>query len=238
LSQEEVHSLFRVSQRWSGVYPDAVVAVLIARGVTNVRQHPSIEQRKRVIEADVRSRFASLDDIQSTATMQAYRAYYKRFQQTYHLIQQLATVAIKQRPLPTVSALVDVMFLAEMRNHLLTAGHDLASIAPPILVDVGTGQETYTGLDQKQKTVKTGDMYVTDSQGVLSSIIRGPDARTIITPETTAAVFVVYAPEGVQRDSVLAHLRDIREGLLLFSPRAKVEPARLLSRRGIDEIAL
>ena len=104
--------MFLVSERWKDSYPDAMVAVLIARSVTNVREHPELEQRKRALESELKSRFANPEDIKASKAIRAYTSYYKRFEKTYHLVQQLKTLVVKQRPLPTVSALVDVMFIA------------------------------------------------------------------------------------------------------------------------------
>lgn len=47
---------------------------------------------------------------------------------------------------PTVSLLVEAMFMAEMKNLLLTAGHDLDTIDLPIKLDIakGEGDEKFT----------------------------------------------------------------------------------------------
>ena len=67
----------------------------------------------------------------------AYAAYYKRFGQRYHVGMQLESVAQKGKDLPDVAALVEGMFVAELRNLILTAGHDLDQIALPLRLDVG-----------------------------------------------------------------------------------------------------
>jgi len=40
-------------------------------------------------------------------------------------------------------------------------------------------------------------MFIADGQGVISSIVYGPDRRTRITLATRNAVFTVYAPAGI-----------------------------------------
>jgi DNA/RNA-binding domain of Phe-tRNA-synthetase-like protein len=66
-------------------------------------------------------------------------------------------------------------------------------------------------------------MYVADAQGILSSIIYGPDQRTQIIPETKNVLFTIYAPEGIDPAKVEKHLGDIRDLVLLVTPNAKVE---------------
>jgi DNA/RNA-binding domain of Phe-tRNA-synthetase-like protein len=201
-----------------------------------VVEHPELERRKRMLEGALTGRFGNADDIKAAPAMQAYVSYYKRYEKTYHLVQQLKTLVVKQRPLPTVSGLVDVMFMAEMKNLLLTAGHDLTTVVPLIILDTGTGNESYIKLNQESQITKEDDMMVVDGVGILSTVIHGPDYRSRITPETRDALYVVYAPAGIAREEVIRHLRDIRENIMLFSPSVEVEPARLLSARGIEEV--
>jgi DNA/RNA-binding domain of Phe-tRNA-synthetase-like protein len=186
----------------------------------------------------LRSRFANADDIRSAEAITPYVAYYKRFEKTYHLMQQLKTVVVKGRPLPVVSGLVDVMFMTEMKNLLLTAGHDLATVEPPVTLDVGTGEERYLKLNGEEQLAKAGDMMVVDRRGILSSVIHGPDFRSRIAPETRDVLYVVYAPSGITRDSVVRHVADMAESILLFSPFAAVEPVRLLSAQGVEAIEI
>ena len=228
--------MFEVSERWKNAYPDAMVAMLVVRGAENVREHPALESAKRALELELRSRFANPEDIKAAAAIRAYTAYYKRFEKTYHIALQLKTTVVKQRPLPTVSGLVDVMFLAEMKNLLLTAGHDLSTVVPPVTLDIGTGAEHFIKLNGESQTARVGDMMVADREGILSAVIDGPDYRSRISPQTRDALYVTYAPDGIQREAVLSHVRDIKESILLFSPAAVVEPLRILSARGVEEV--
>ncbi len=59
----------------------------------------------------------------------AYASYYRAFDKTYHVLGQLKSVAVKGKAIPSVAALVEAMFIAELHNGLLTAGHDLARSA-------------------------------------------------------------------------------------------------------------
>ncbi len=230
--------MFLVSERWRKAYPDAMVAMLVVRRVSNVREHPALEQRKRALEAELRSRFANPEDIKSDGVMQAYTAYYRRFEKTYHIAGQLKTAVVKQRPLPTVSGLVDVMFMAEMKNLLLTAGHDLATVVSPVILDAATGEESYTKLNKEPQAARAGDMMVADAEGILSSVIHGPDYRSRISPQTRDALYVTYAPDGITREQLLGHVRDMWGSILLFSPGAELEPVRVLTASGIEEEGL
>ena len=217
--------MFEVTERWKTNYPDASAGVLIMRRVENPTRHAALEARKAELEAQLRSRYAGKDRsaIKSDPIMQAYDAYYRRFKKTYHVQLQLESIALKGKSIPTVAALVEAMFLTEVKNLLLTAGHDLKAIQPPITLDVSTGEEHYTLLRGSEQELKEGDMMISDGEGVISSILYGPDLRTQIRSGTQEVVYTVYAPAGIEHDRVLRHLQDIQETVIEFSPQADTE---------------
>ena len=59
-------------------------------------------------------------------------------------------------------------------------------------------------------------------EGILSSIIYGPDRRTQIRSETQQVLFTVYAPPGIAGQLVCQHLQDIRDYVRLVAPEAQV----------------
>jgi DNA/RNA-binding domain of Phe-tRNA-synthetase-like protein len=94
-------------------------------------------------------------------------------------------------------------------------------------VDIATGHESYVTLSGKEQTLAAGDMYMRDRQGVISSIIYGPDWRTAISPATQGVLFTVYAPPGIVLSSIQEHLDDIRDNVLLVAPEATVEMSQV-----------
>jgi DNA/RNA-binding domain of Phe-tRNA-synthetase-like protein len=217
--------LFSISKNLVEKYPEAQAGVLVMRQVQNPASYPGLEKRKREIEAELRSRFAGNDPQKLAATppLQAYVAYYKRFDKSYHVLGQLNSIVYKEKSIPSVAALVEAMFMAELKNGLLTAGHDLDRVHPPVTLNVACDEEHYTVMRGADQALKAGDMFIADQEGVLSSILYGPDQRTQITSETKNVLFTVYAPEGVDTLAVEYHLNDIRDLVLMVSPQARVE---------------
>jgi DNA/RNA-binding domain of Phe-tRNA-synthetase-like protein len=216
--------MFIVSDAWKTAYPGAAVGVLAVRNVINPERHPALEKRKEELENQLRARFAGYDRaaLKALPTIQAYDAYYKRFKKTYHVQLQLESVILKDKSIPQVAALVEAMFMAELQNLLLTAGHDLEAVQMPVKLDVAEGTERYIQLNGQEQELKPGDMMIADAQGIISSVIYGPDRRTRITSETRQVLFTVYAPPGIGEQAVYDHLRDIQANILLVAPEADV----------------
>ncbi|HZY41437.1 MAG TPA: phenylalanine--tRNA ligase beta subunit-related protein [Anaerolineae bacterium] len=217
--------MFRVSDAWKAAFPAAHAGILAMHAVTNPPYHAELEEHKRQLQDQLRARFSGQDRsvIASLATIQAYNAYYKSFKKTYHVQLQLESIALKGKSLPSVAALVEAMFMAEIKNLLLTAGHDLDTLQLPITLDVATGQESYTLLRGQEQVSKPGDMLMTDQPGIISSVLYGPDQRTQITADTRRVLFAVYAPPGIEAATVLHHLEDIRQYVWCVSPEARVD---------------
>ena len=216
---------FTVSEAWKTAYPKAAAGILVMRGVVNPSRHAALDGRKAELENQLRSRFSGGDRVALRALppIQAYNAYYRRFKKTYHVQLQLESVALKGKPIPRVSALVEAMFMAELKNKLLTAGHDGDTLRAPLRLDVARGDERYVMLNGQEQTLKAGDMFMADAEGVTSSVIYGPDQRTRLTPDTRRVLFAVYAPPGIEHATVHQHLEDIQANVRVIAPGAAVE---------------
>ena len=217
--------MFEVTSTWRSTYPKAHAGVLVMRAVSNPLHHPALESQKAALEQELRGQFSGQDRaaIASHPILRAYAEYYRQFKKTYHIQLQLESIVLKGKSIPSVAALVEAMFMAEMKDMLLTAGHDLDALHLPLSLDVATGTERYTLLRGEEQVLKAGDMMISDQVGVISSIVHGPDQRTQITPETRNVIFTVYAPPGINEQSVAQHLQGIKENVLLFAPQAQVE---------------
>ena len=217
--------MFTVSEEWRFAFPGACAGVLAMHGVENPAHHLSLEGRKADLEQDLRARYAGYDRpaLAALPTLQAYDAYYRRFKKTYHVSLQLESLVLKGRPLPGGAALVEAMFMAELNNLLLTAGHDLAALELPVRVEVAASGERYVVLRGQEQELKPGDMYMADGQGIISSVLYGPDQRTQITPHTRRVMFAVYAPAGIEAQAVRRHLEEIQANVRLIVPQAETE---------------
>ncbi len=216
---------FVTSDDWKLAYPGAGVGVLVMRGAENPSSHPELEVRKAELEEDLRVKYAPYDRaaLKEHPILSAYRTYYKGFKKTYHVQLQLESVVHKGKPIPRIAALVEAMFMAELKNLLLTAGHDMDRVTTPVRIDIATGDERFIRLNGQEQGTKPNDMLIADREGILSCILYGPAERAQIGPDTERAIFTVYAPAGIGEVAVLDHLEDLRENVKIIAPNAEEE---------------
>lgn len=215
-------TMFEPTPAWRASHLGVPCGVLAVRGVANPEHAPALDAEKAALEADLRARLGALDRaaIRESGLLPSYAAYYKRWGQRYHVGLQIESIAQKGKEIPRVAALVEAMFVAELRTQVLTAGHDLDALTLPVRLDAGTGEERYRTPRGDEATVKPGDMFMADSQGILSAIVTGPAAYGRITSETTAVLFAAYGVPGISASAVEDHLTEIERLVRLVSPAA------------------
>jgi DNA/RNA-binding domain of Phe-tRNA-synthetase-like protein len=219
------------TNEWKTSHPGAVIGLLELSGVDNTRPSAALDTRKREMETRLRERYAGFtrQDFISIPIMAAYQAYYKRFTKTYHVLQQLESIVLKGKNLPDVSPLVDANFIAEVDTLILTAGHDVDKLIPPVVMDVSRSGDKIVRMNGEAKSMDAGDMVMRDATGVVCSIIYGQDNVSPITSATTQALYVAYAPAGVPAEAVEKHLRMIEENVRVFCLKVRAEKELIFS---------
>ena len=217
--------MIEISDTWRSTHPGAALGVLTMRDVQPQGDYAQFNHKKNSLQDELRERYQGKDrsEIIKVPEMQAYASYYKRFKKTYHLLLQLESITHKNKSIPQGPLLVQAMFMAELNSLLLTAGHDLDQTRGQISLDSSTDEETYTLLRNEEVDCKSGDMAMSDEQGVFCTVIYGQDLRTRITKNTKNVLYAVYVPPGIAAEVIEKHLSDLEGNVHLISPEAETE---------------
>jgi len=204
---------------------DARLGLLEARGLPPLATHPALEARRAKLEQALRATYAGHDrqTLKALPAMAVFAAHFKPHGQTYHVLRQLESVALKERPIPAQLCAVTALFMAELTHGLVAAGHDLDRLAPPLCVARSEGGERYQGFGDRSITLPAGDLILRHQDGILSSILQGPDSNTPITPGTRNVLYTHYAPEGIAEADLAAQLDDLAAHLRSYAPEAQLE---------------
>jgi DNA/RNA-binding domain of Phe-tRNA-synthetase-like protein len=225
-------SKLAVSPAWAAAYPEARVGVLRVTGVRNPESDPALDRLLDETAASLRARHAgeTRPDLLARPELAAYAAHYRRFDKTYHVLLQLESVALKDKPLRSRGVLVAAMFRAELETGLLTAGHDGDRLAGGLTADVVVAGDGYTGIGGREIQAAPGDMCIRDGGGIVSSVVYGPDDRTRLSDDSQTAVFTTYAPAGIGPDLLTRHMELIAEGVEVAAPGSAVESMEIVPR--------
>jgi DNA/RNA-binding domain of Phe-tRNA-synthetase-like protein len=218
------------TNEWRQAHPGAMIGFLEISQVENKKTAPALDEYKRVLEADLRNRYAGFtrQDFLSLPVMMAYQKYYKRFGKTYQVLQQLESIVLKGKNFPSVSPLVDANFMAEVDTLVLAAGHDVQQLQGPVCIDIAREGDQFIQMGGAEKSIPPGDMIMRDVRGVSCSILYGQDHLSPISPSTSHVLYAIYAPYGVSALNVNVHMEKIKENISRFSNSMVVKQQELL----------
>jgi DNA/RNA-binding domain of Phe-tRNA-synthetase-like protein len=186
-------------------FPGIRVSLLTVQSVAGAQASPRLEREKRALEGSIRRNSVLLSE---DGVIARYDRFFKKYEKDYPIKYQIQSIQ-KGRSIRSQSAVVEAMFMAELKNGFLTAAHDLAALKGQLITTVAQGGEEFTSINGKQHTLKRGDIVTSDEESVVSSVLYGPDQRTRITPGTRQVLYFSYFYFPVDPADIRRHNEDI-----------------------------
>jgi DNA/RNA-binding domain of Phe-tRNA-synthetase-like protein len=197
-------------------------AVLWLDGATVVEREPKLNPVLAAAESAMRAR--PPEDLTAVRTM------YKRVgldpTKTRPSSEALLRRIRKGDPLPRINAMVDVCNWCSLEFQLPYGLYDLARVeGDSVELRLGGEGESYAGI-RKDDVHVSGRICLADGQGPFGNPT-SDSARTMVTPATTRALVVVFAPGSIA-ESRLAHVLDVTAARMRDFTGAR-ETARLIA---------
>jgi hypothetical protein len=128
--------MLQITRELKAAYPGGWIGWVFFKNA-KVSEVGKISLRKMKGDLENRLRYKYRDfnrsDLVLLESIKSYIEYYKCFKKTYHAILQLKSVILKGKSIPNTNPLmVTIMFMAELRNFLLTAGNVLIQLPCPL----------------------------------------------------------------------------------------------------------
>ncbi len=197
------------------MYPNLKAAVMEARFGEAPEFSRQLSEHKQVLESEIRESCRQPEELER---VRLYNEFYRKFGSKVPMEFQIKSV-LNGKEIPRINAIVSCMFMAELKNVVLTAGHDLDMMGEKIEVMLSQGEEEYTNISGKVQNLKKGDVYASDCGKIVSSVLYGPDSDTRISEKTKKCLFMCYS-FGLKGEELKAHLEDIKGYLRLAGGRA------------------
>jgi len=202
----------KLSERLREHFPDIKIGILEVRNLINKKFDYRLEKEKRKLESFIREKYINVEDLD---VIKKYTQFFKKFEKSYPIEFQIKSM-LRGKNIPTVSSVVEAMFMAELKNMFLTAGHDLDAIKGNLETKITSGGEKYVKINLKEQQLKPEDIITTDEIGIISSVLYGPDHRTRITENTKNYLFFSYFPYGEDDTKINQHFMGILNNIRIF----------------------
>jgi len=212
--------MFQISPAVKELYPTSKFGIMVVRGLNSAANRPLMDTLKNTEIDRIKAMHEGYErkSVINSEPVCHYVAYYKKFKKTYPVLLQLESILLKDKGIPSVGIPVEAMFLAEVNNQLLTAGHELKQIDGDLIMKIAAGAENYRGISGKSQQLTEHDLFLSDEGGILSSVLNDPDYRTRITDTTRNTLYFVYGVDGITKEQIRNHLGNIRSYLMTAIP--------------------
>jgi DNA/RNA-binding domain of Phe-tRNA-synthetase-like protein len=207
---------YTISEEVFQRFPGYVRGVVIAHEVVNCPSPDTIVQMLREAEASIRSRLSLeriADEPRIKAWREAYRAFGAKPSEFRSSIEALARRALRNEPVPSINALVDIGNVVSLRHLLPAGGHAIDVLTGDIALRLATGQEAFVpfGADQMEHPL-AGEIVFVEGDTVLTRRWTWRQANHTLTLLTTRAIaFNVDGLSPVSRGEVEQACEEIME---------------------------
>ncbi|MFM0589760.1 B3/B4 domain-containing protein [Streptococcus suis] len=233
-------SQFVVDSSFWSLFPDAKIGVLLLKDYKTPSESP--EDLVKLLEEsnEIAQKFLTEDTFSENEVIQTYRQAYQKFKTkkgARSSIEALLKRSTSDRPVTTISPLVDIYNAASLRFGLPCGAEDLDTFVGNLQLTITEGgDEFYLIGDENNNPTLSGEVCYKDDKGAVCRCFNWRDGeRTMITDETKNAFLVM---ELVNSDRV----EDLENALDFISKHAEkflgVVPEKYLLDRDTPAIAL
>jgi hypothetical protein len=136
--KRKINEMIKVAPSIKSSYPEAKFGIMVVNGLCSTTEQSIVNTLKKTVINQIRSKYLDYqrNSILPTYPLCHYAAYFRKYNKTYPVLGQLESVLLKGKNIPPVGTAIEMMFLAELNNLLLTAGHDLDLLEGTLTIDV------------------------------------------------------------------------------------------------------
>ncbi|HEM2742340.1 TPA: B3/4 domain-containing protein [Streptococcus suis] len=212
-------SQFVVDSSFWSLFPDAKIGVLLLKDYKTPSESP--EDLVKLLEEsnEIAQKFLTEDTFSENEVIQTYRQAYQKFKTkkgARSSIEALLKRSTSDRPVTTISPLVDIYNAASLRFGLPCGAEDLDTFVGNLQLTITEGgDEFYLIGDETNNPTLPGEVCYKDDKGAVCRCFNWRDGeRTMITDETKNAFLVM---ELVNSDRV----EDLENALDFISQHAE-----------------
>ena len=190
---------FSITKRLLDKYPYVRFIAFIVKNLPNQRENKKLEEEKRKLEKHIRKNIKDPSQIKRVID---YDRFYKKFSKTFPIEYQLKSI-INGKEIPTVSTLVETMFVIELKHFCLMSSHDIDKIKDGLMFDISKRDEKYIKINKKEQDLKADDIVLRQGKDILASVVNGPDYYSRVREDTKNCLYLFWFVSKINKKEIL-----------------------------------
>ena len=199
-----------ISERCLEVYPWMKFGYCLVKDLSVVQPSDHLKEKQKETEAYIRNNFQSLIE-RAKAISRFYKA---QGEKNRSHIESLIKSISNGKNIKPVNFIVDSVMIAELRNALLLGVHDLDRIEGDIVLDAAREGESFIGIGQRTITTRQDEIVLRDVTGIWASYTQGPDARTVVYPDSKNVMILGFFTPETSREVMIGGIREAVDNLM------------------------
>jgi len=207
---------FTISDEVFERFPGYVRGVVVAQGVTNGPSSDELKELLRAAEDSVRERISPesvAEHPRIASWREAYRAFGAKPSKFRPSIEAMVRRILKNDPLPSISALVEIGNVVSLRHLVPAGGHAIDVVKGDIELRPAAGDEDFTPLDSDRvEHPAAGEIIFVEGREVLTRRWTWRQGKhTLVVPETTAVEFNIDGMPPVPVEEIVEACGEMAE---------------------------
>jgi DNA/RNA-binding domain of Phe-tRNA-synthetase-like protein len=185
-------------------YPEFIAGYVRVSGVTIEPAVEGLVERKREIFSDLKARYGAVPPL-DISEVKAYRAFFKAMgadPSSYRPAPEFLLRRALDDRFPAINNLVDSCLLATVENWVVVGVYDADRVKGQAVTTLATETEPFELIDGRKLSPKLDEIILRDDEKLLSAYTLGDAKATLIKPETSNALIVLWNAPGVSRERV------------------------------------
>lgn len=212
-----------ISERCLEVYPWMKFGYCFVKNLSATQPSDYLTEKQKETEAYIRNSSQGLMERAKSIS----RFYKVQGEKNRSHIESLIKSISNGKSIKPVNFIVDSVMIAEVRNALLLGVHDLDRIEGDAVLDAAREGESFVGIGQRAITTRQNEIVLRDTTGIWASYTQGPDARTVVNPDSKNVMLLGFFTPETSREVMIRGIQDAVD-ILMQAGKGEAEDVRVI----------